>query len=66
MLDDHKIAPPQRETMKAEMESLIHHFKHFTESYCVPEGEVYQAVEAARGSLGYYLACDGTANPYRA
>src|SRR4029079_14006931 len=41
---DNKIVPPNRETMKADMESLIHLFKLFTEGYCVPEGEVYAAI----------------------
>ena len=43
MLDDHKLTPPKREEMKGDMESLIHHFKLFTEGYCVPAGEVYSA-----------------------
>ena len=49
MIDDRKIRPPQREQMKGDMESLIHHFKLFTEGYCVPEGEVYAAIEAPEG-----------------
>ncbi|HXQ31119.1 MAG TPA: NADH-quinone oxidoreductase subunit D, partial [Steroidobacteraceae bacterium] len=38
MLADHKITPPRRVEMKEDMESLIHHFKLFTEGYSVPEG----------------------------
>ncbi|MGC8928230.1 MAG: NADH-quinone oxidoreductase subunit D [Myxococcota bacterium] len=30
-----------------------------------PAGEVYSAVESARGELGYYIISDGTENPYR-
>ena len=41
------------------MESLIHHFKFFTEGYCVPEGETYAAVEAPKGEFGIYLISDG-------
>ena len=44
-----------REQMKDDMESLIHHFKFFTEGYCVPEGETYAAVEAPKGEFGVYL-----------
>ena len=51
MIDDAKIAPPNREQMKVEMESLIHHFKMFTEGYCVPKGETYTAVEAPKENL---------------
>ncbi len=65
MLDDHKLTPPPRETMKGDMEALIHHFKLFTEGYCVPEGEVYQAVEHPKGEFGIYLISDGANKPYR-
>jgi len=62
---DHKITPPTREEMKDDMESLIHHFKLFTEGYTVPEGEAYAAVEAPKGEFGIYLVSDGANKPYR-
>jgi len=62
---DHKITPPSRADMKDNMESLIHHFKHFTEGYCVPEGEAYAAVEHPKGEFGIYLLSDGANKPYR-
>jgi len=65
IVDDHKLVPPQREEMKDDMESLIHHFKLFTEGFCVPEGEVYAAVEAPKGEFGIYLVSDGANKPYR-
>ena len=65
MLDNNKLAAPRRETMKRDMESLIHHFKLFTEGYCVPEGEVYVAIEAPKGEFGVYLISDGANKPYR-
>src|SRR3989344_279110 len=65
MLEDRKIAPPPREQMKDDMESLIHHFKLFTEGYCIPEGEAYAAVEAPKGEFGAYLISDGANKPYR-
>tara|TARA_B100000035_G_scaffold108638_1_gene92187 strand:+ start:3657 stop:4910 length:1254 start_codon:yes stop_codon:yes gene_type:complete len=65
MIDDAKIAPPNRENMKVEMESLIHHFKMFTEGYCVPKGETYSAVEAPKGEFGIYMISDGANKPYR-
>jgi NADH-quinone oxidoreductase subunit D len=65
MIDDRKVRPPRREEMKGDMESLIHHFKLMTEGYCVPEGEVYAAVEAPKGELGVYLVSDGANKPYR-
>jgi NADH-quinone oxidoreductase subunit D len=65
MIDDRKVRPPRREEMKGDMESLIHHFKLMTEGYCVPQGEVYAAVEAPKGELGVYLVSDGANKPYR-
>jgi len=65
MLDEQKVTPPKREEMKGDMESLIHHFKLFTEGYCVPEGEAYAAVEHPKGEFGVYLISDGSNKPYR-
>jgi NADH-quinone oxidoreductase subunit D len=62
---DHKITPPSRNQMKQSMESLIHHFKLFTEGFRTPEGEVYVATEAPKGEFGVYLVSDGTDKPYR-
>jgi NADH-quinone oxidoreductase subunit D len=65
MLEDHKVVPPTREQMKGDMESLIHHFKLFTEGYTVPAGEAYAAVEHPKGEFGVYLVSDGANKPYR-
>ena len=62
---DHKVTPPARGAMKADMESLIHHFKLFSEGYCVPEGEAYAAVEHPKGEFGIYLVSDGANKPFR-
>jgi NADH-quinone oxidoreductase subunit D len=62
---DNKIAPPKRAEMKRSMESLIHHFKLYTEGYHVPEGATYTAVEAPKGEFGVYMVADGTNKPYR-
>jgi NADH-quinone oxidoreductase subunit D len=65
MTDDHKVAPPSREEMKADMEALIHHFKLFTEGYCIPAGEAYATIEHPKGEFGVYLVSDGANKPYR-
>lgn len=65
IIDDYKIAQPPRVDMKQDMEALIHHFKLFTEGYCVPEGEAYAAVEAPKGEFGVYMISDGANKPYR-
>ncbi|WP_158968371.1 NADH-quinone oxidoreductase subunit D [Chachezhania sediminis] len=61
-----KLTPPKRGEMKTNMESLIHHFKLYTEGFHVPAGEVYAAVEAPKGEFGVYLKADGSNRPYRA
>ncbi|MFC5864923.1 NADH dehydrogenase (quinone) subunit D [Acidicapsa dinghuensis] len=63
--DAPKIVLPDREKMKTQMESLIHHFKIVTEGFTVPAGEVYQGIESSRGQMGYYVVSDGTPKPYR-
>lgn len=65
IIGDHKVAPPSRKAMKEDMESLIHHFKLFTEGYSVPPGEAYAAVEHPKGEFGVYLVSDGANKPYR-
>ena len=60
-----KVVPPKRSEMKGSMESLIHHFKLYTEGFHVPAGEVYSAVEAPKGEFGVYLVSDGSNKPYR-
>jgi NADH-quinone oxidoreductase subunit D len=63
--DDRKVVLPPREELHTSMESLIHHFKIVTEGFRVPEGEVYVAVESARGELGCYVVSDGGPKPWR-
>ena len=63
--DDRKVVLPPREELHTSMESLIHHFKLVTEGFRVPEGEVYVAVESARGELGCYVVSDGGPKPWR-
>ena len=65
MLEDRKIVAPTRVEMKDDMESLIHHFKLFTEGYCVPVGEAYAAIEHPKGEFGVYMISDGANKPYR-
>lgn len=64
-VDDRKISPPSRAIMKHSMESLIHHFKLYSEGFIVPKGETYAVVEAPKGEFGVYLKSDGTNRPYR-
>ena len=65
LIDDPKIAPPPKETIALSMEALIHHFKMVSESFRVPPGDVYQAVESPRGELGFYVVSSGENRPWR-
>ena len=65
MIDNHKVAPPDRESMKSNMEELIHHFKLFSEGMHVPPGEAYAAIEHPKGEFGVYIVSDGANKPYR-
>ncbi|WP_036168647.1 NADH-quinone oxidoreductase subunit D [Massilia sp. 9096] len=65
MTSNHKVAPPSRLDMKTNMESLIHHFKLFTEGFPVPKGEAYAAIEHPKGEFGVYIVSDGANKPYR-
>ena len=62
---NHKVAPPDRESMKSNMEDMIHHFKLYTEGFHVPAGEAYAAVEHPKGEFGIYMVSDGANKPYR-
>jgi NADH dehydrogenase (ubiquinone) Fe-S protein 2 len=64
-LDDYKIINRPRAYMKYNMESLIHHFKYFSEGIVVPSSSVYTVVEAPKGEFGVFLISDGTNKPYR-
>lgn len=64
-LRDFKLVPPPRAYMKYSMEALIHHFKLFSEGFCLPKGENYVSTEAPKGEFGIYLSTDGTNMPYR-
>jgi len=65
IIEDNKLTPPKRDLMKHDMESLIYHFKLFSEGYSVPEGEIYCPVESPKGEFGVYIVSDGANKPYR-
>ena len=63
--ENRKFVPPPRSEIGVNMESLIHHFKLWTEGFPAPKASVYSAVESPRGELGVYLEGDGGPKPYR-
>ncbi|MFN8411216.1 MAG: NADH dehydrogenase (quinone) subunit D [Anaerolineales bacterium] len=63
--DNRKFVPPPRSEIGVSMESLIHHFKLWTEGFPAPKNSIYSAVESPRGELGIYLEGDGGPKPHR-
>jgi len=63
--EDKKITPPSRLEMKNSMESLIHHFKYFTQGFNLPIGSAYVTLEAPKGEFGVFLHSNGGNKPYR-
>ncbi|MCX8035917.1 MAG: NADH dehydrogenase (quinone) subunit D [Candidatus Sumerlaeia bacterium] len=64
-IDNPKVMLPRREELRHSMEALIHHFLLVSEGFWPPAGEVYHAIEAPKGELGFYLVSDGTPKAYR-
>nr|YP_010377283.1 NADH dehydrogenase subunit 7 [Odontella aurita]QYB22932.1 NADH dehydrogenase subunit 7 [Odontella aurita] len=62
---DNKLLPPLRQELKQSMESLIHHFKMYTQGLIIPENETYMACEAPKGEFGVYIVTNTTNRPYR-
>jgi len=62
---NNKFNPPSRTQMKNSMESVIHHFKYFTEGFTLNHGETYTSTEAPKGEFGIYLVSNGKEKPYR-
>ena len=60
-----KIINSSRSKIKYDMESLITHFKIYSEGALVPKGQTYTAVEAPKGEFGVHLISDGSKKPYR-
>jgi len=65
LIENYKIAPPDLDEHRHKMEEMIHHFKFFTEGFCLPPGEIYTAIEHPKGEFGIYLVSDGANKPYR-
>jgi NADH dehydrogenase (ubiquinone) Fe-S protein 2 len=64
-IENNKITPPPRKQTKNLMESLIHHFKLYSEGVVIQENENYIAVEAPKGEFGIYLISNNSEIPYR-
>lgn len=62
---DRRVVPPPRAELDNSMESLIHHFKLWTEGFRPPIGESYVGIEGPKGEIGWYIVSGGSNRPYR-
>jgi NADH dehydrogenase (ubiquinone) Fe-S protein 2 len=63
---DFKYTSSLKSYIKYDMESLIHHFKYFTEGFIIYDNMIYSAVEAPKGEFGVFLVSNNVNNkPYR-
>ncbi len=54
-----------KKTKYTSMESLIQHFKKYSEGLKVSRGFNYSAIEAPKGEFGVTIISDGSSKPYR-
>lgn len=64
-ISNNKIVYPNRKQIKNSMESLIHHFKLFSEGFTLHKSDIYACAEAPKGEFGVFLSNNNTNRPYR-
>jgi NADH dehydrogenase (ubiquinone) Fe-S protein 2 len=64
-VQNYKIVPPKKMQMKEFMESLIHHFKLYSEGFFIKPNLGYLGTEAPKGEFGIFLVSTGATKPYR-
>jgi NADH-quinone oxidoreductase subunit D len=64
-IDDPKIVLPKKKRVLQNMEELIQQFMIVTEGFRPPVGEIYHAIEAPKGELGFYIRSEGDKSPHR-
>ena len=62
---DAKQVLPDKGTVYTKMEELIHDFMIVNFGNIPVKGEAYQAIESAKGELGFYVISDGKGYPFR-
>lgn len=65
MIDDPRVALPDKSETYNTIEAMIRHFKHIVDGIRVPPGEAYTFVEGGNGELGFFVKSDGTGRPYK-
>jgi len=65
ILEDFKLNPPFKGYMKNTMESLIYHFKLYSEGVIIPKEETSVVIEAPKGEFGVTVISNNTNIPFR-
>lgn len=63
--DNPLTTPPRKEQTLLHIDTLINHFLNVTWGPVMPINETFFAVEASKGSNGYYLISDGSTQSFR-
>jgi NADH dehydrogenase I D subunit len=63
--DDKKFTGTSKSNINKNMESIIHHFKFFSEYITVPNNHIYISTEAPKGETGVYIVANNSNKPYR-
>ncbi len=64
-VQDPTIILPPKDKVYNTIDGLINHFLLIQKGITPPKGEVYHAIEAPKGEMGFYIISDGSAHPYR-
>jgi len=62
---DNKYTAAARSDVKSSMESLIHHFKFFTDGFIALPSDTYIGIEAPKGEFGVFVVSNNSNKPYR-
>jgi NADH:ubiquinone oxidoreductase subunit D len=63
--EDIKYTGPKRANIKQDMQTLIAHFKNYSENITIQNNEIYQSIEAPKGEFGVFVVANSTNKPYR-
>lgn len=64
-ISNFKFLSSSRSLLKIDMESLIHHFKYYSEGFCIANSFDYFATEAPKGEFGIFLYNNDLNKPQR-
>ena len=64
-VQDPTVILPPKDKVYNTIDGLINHFLLIEEGIKPPKGEVYHAIEAPKGEMGFFIISDGSGHPFR-